>query len=189
MKVQRLFDFIQKQINEKPLEKFIGSKVDGQWKFYSTLEIQKLAKELACGLIGEGIMHGDKIGIVVYKNRPEWVIADLAIQYVGAIGVPMYPTISIREYEYIMNEAEVKLCFVGIDDLYDKVSAAQAKVPFLKNIICFDKQGGRPYWKDYLNENHVEEVEKRKENVKSEDLATIIYTSGVNLRNFGQVII
>ncbi|MBK8621892.1 MAG: long-chain fatty acid--CoA ligase [Saprospiraceae bacterium] len=178
MQVQRLFDFIQKQINEKPLEKFIGSKVDGHWKFYSTLEIQKLAKELANGLIAEGIMPGDKVGIVIYKNRPEWVIADLAIQYVGAIGVPMYPTISIREYEYIMNEAEVRLCFVGIDDLYDKVSAAQAKVPFLKNIVCFDKQGGRPYWKDYLNENHVEEVEKRKENVKSEDLATIIYTSG-----------
>ena len=75
------------------------------------------AKKLSSGLLQLGIKPGDKVGIVVYKNRPEWLIADLAIQYIGAIGIPMYPTISIREYEYIMNESEVKVCFVGMDCL------------------------------------------------------------------------
>lgn len=178
MEVSRLFDYIERQIQEGPLERFIGAKENGQWNFYSTLQIKTYARQLASGMISMGLQPGDKIGIVVYKNRPEWVIADLAIQYIGAIGVPMYPTISIREYEYIMNEAEVKLCFVGIGDLYDKVSAAQATVQSLKNIICFDKQGGRPFWKDLLNEENIEEVDTRSQQIQTEDLATIIYTSG-----------
>lgn len=178
MEVSRLFDYIERQIQEGPLERFIGAKENGKWNFYSTLQIKTYARQLASGMISMGLQPGDKIGIVVYKNRPEWVIADLAIQYIGAIGVPMYPTISIREYEYIMNEAEVKLCFVGIGDLYDKVSAAQATVQSLKNIICFDKQGGRPFWKDFLNEENNEEVDTRSQQIQTEDLATIIYTSG-----------
>lgn len=178
MEVTRLFDYIERQIQDGPLDRFIGAKENGQWNFYSTLQIKTYARQLASSMISMGLQPGDKIGIVVYKNRPEWVIADLAIQYIGAIGVPMYPTISIREYEYIMNEAEVKLCFVGIGDLYDKVSAAQATVQTLKNIICFDKQGGRPFWKDFLNEENIEEVDARIQQIQTHDLATIIYTSG-----------
>ena len=178
MQASRLFDYINKQFDEGTLEKFAGNKTEQGWKFYSTSEVIMLSRKLASGLIDLGVEKGDKIGIVVYKNRPEWLITDLAIQYIGAIGVPMYPTISSREYEYIMNEAEVKVCFIGTGDLYDKVSAAQAHVNSLKHIICFDKQGGRPFWLDYMNDTNLEMVEKISQTVKSEDLATIIYTSG-----------
>jgi len=178
MQVTRLFDYINKQFDEGTLEKFAGNKTEQGWKFYSTSEVIMLSRKLASGLIDLGVGKGDKIGIVVYKNRPEWLITDLAIQYIGAIGVPMYPTISSREYEYIMNEAEVKVCFIGTGDLYDKVSAAQAHVNSLKHIICFDKQGGRPFWLDYMNDTNLELVEKISQTVQSEDLATIIYTSG-----------
>lgn len=178
MKVTRLFEHIQNQFDEGIIQQSIGAKIDGKWTYYNTSEIIKLARELASGLVTQGIKPGDKVGIVVYKNRPEWVIADLAIMYIGAIGVPMYPTISTREYEYIMNEAEVKICFVGDGDLYDKVSLAQAKVESLKEIICFDKQGGRPYWENYCTTTNLEQVEHYSQQVKGNDLATIIYTSG-----------
>ncbi|MBK9255721.1 MAG: long-chain fatty acid--CoA ligase [Saprospiraceae bacterium] len=178
MKATRLFDYISKQYDDGPLDKFIGSNNEGKWNFYSTAEVIELSRKLASGLLDTGVNPGDKVGLVIYKNRPEWVIADLAIQYIGAIGVPMYPTISSREYEYIMNEAEVKVCFVGIGDLYDKVSQAQLKVETLKQIICFDKQGGRPYWLDFMNSNHLEKVQSLSESIKPDELATIIYTSG-----------
>lgn len=178
MQVERLFDYINKQYDEKPLEKFAGARRDGEWSFFTTGQVIELSRKLASGLIDLGIRKGDKVGIVVYKNRPEWVITDLAIQYIGAIGIPMYPTISSREYEYIMNEAEVKVCFVGSGDLYDKVSTAQAKVDTLKEIICFDKQGGRNYWFDFMNDHNLEEVESISRTITSKDLATIIYTSG-----------
>jgi long-chain acyl-CoA synthetase len=179
MKIARLFDYISKQYDEGEVANFIGSRTEsGDWKFYSTGEVISMSRRLASGLIDLGINPGDKVGIVVYKNRPEWVITDLAIQYIGAIGVPMYPTISSREYEYIMQEAEVKVCFTGAGDLYDKVTAAQAKVPTLNHIICFDKHGERPLWTDIMSDKNLEKVTSISETVKYEDLATIIYTSG-----------
>ncbi len=178
MKALRLFDYITKQFDEGPVEKFIGSGSGTDWKFYSTGEVIELSRKLASGLLELGVIPGDKVGLVVYKNRPEWVITDLAIQYIGAIGVPMYPTISSREYEYIMNEAEVKVCFVGVGDLYDKVSLAQKKVSSLKHVICFDKQDGRPYWKDFMSDTLLEKVESISQGIDINDLVTIIYTSG-----------
>jgi long-chain acyl-CoA synthetase len=178
MTVTRLFDYIYLQRAQNPLEKFVGSKSGDQWVFYSTEQIIEESRKLASGMLTAGIKPGDKVGIVVYKNRPEWIISDLAIQYIGAISIPMYPTISIREYAYIMSEAEVKMCFVGIGDLYDKVTAAQRDVPTLQHVICFDKAEGRPFWKDYMDEQNLEEVAEISSGIKSEDLATIIYTSG-----------
>jgi len=178
MKATRLFDYINHQFDEGAVAKFVGSRTDEGWKFYSTAEVIEMSRKLASGLLDLEIRPGDKIGLVVYKNRPEWVITDLAIQFIGAIGVPMYPTISSREYEYIMNEAEVKICFVGAGDLYEKVSDAQSKVDTLKQIICFDKQGGRSFWLDFMNDKNLEKVEAISQTIKSEDLATIIYTSG-----------
>ncbi len=178
MQATRLFDYIVKQYDDGDIARFAGSKIGEDWQFYSTSQVIEMSRKLASGMLDLGINPGDKVGIVVYKNRPEWLVTDLAILLIGAIGVPMYPTISSREYEYIMNEAEVKICFVGMGDLYDKVSLAQAKVDTLKEIICFDKQGGRPFWTDFMNSNNLEKVESISQNVKTEDLATIIYTSG-----------
>ncbi|MBC7884001.1 MAG: long-chain fatty acid--CoA ligase [Saprospiraceae bacterium] len=178
MQATRLFDYINKQFDDGPLDKFAGSNINGNWEFYSTATIIELSRKLASGLLEMNIKPGDKVGLVIYKNRPEWLITDLAIQYIGAIGVPMYPTISSREYEYIMNEAEVKVCFVGMGDLYDKVSSAQSKVESLKKIICFDKQGGRPFWMDYMSDKYLVAVESLSQQIGTHDLATIIYTSG-----------
>ena len=179
MKIARLFDYIVKQYDEGPMDQFIGSRNEaGEWKFYGTNEVIEISRRLASGLLDLGVQKRDKVGLVVYKNRPEWVITDLAIQYIGAVGVPMYPTISSREYEYIMNEAELKICFTGAGDLYDKVSAAKAKVDSLKHIVCFDRNGERPYWGEILNDNNLEKVQALSETIKSDDLATIIYTSG-----------
>ena len=179
MKPSRLFDYIAKQFDEGKLNQFVGAREgDGQWKFYSTGEVIEMSRKLASGLLDMGISPGDKVGIVSYKNCPEWVITDLAIQYLGAIGVPMYPTISSREYEYIMKEAEVRVCFVGPGDLYDKVAAARSNVGSLKEIVTFDKQTGRAYWLDHMNDKNLEKVEALSRNVQPEDLATIIYTSG-----------
>lgn len=179
MKIERLFDYISKQYDDGSVDKFVGSRDEaGNWNFYSTGQVIEMSRKLASGLLDMGIGRGDKVGLVVYKNRPEWVVADLAIQYIGAIGIPMYPTISSREYEYIMNEAEVKVCFTGAGDLYDKVSAAQSKVSTLKTIVSFDKHGERPYWMDIMNDKNLTKVQEISDTIKSDDLATIIYTSG-----------
>ncbi len=178
MNPTRLFDYLEYQKKNYPLEKAFGSKLSGEWKFYSTDDMLTKSRELASGLIDIGIKAGDKVSVVAYVNRPEWIVAELACQYIGAISVPLYPTISPVEYEYILEEAEVKAVFLGGEDLFDKVKKAQPNVPTLKHIYAFDKVEGRDHWESIMSKTNLDTVMTHKETIKPDDLATIIYTSG-----------
>ena len=175
----RLFDLLYSQLEKNPLEKSLnGRDTSGNWKSYSSQDVVDASEKTASGLLGLGLKPGDKVAMVVYKNRPEWVIMDFAIQMAGLISIPLYPTISVGEYEYILNEAEVKVAFCGGGDLYAKISGAQPNVPTLEHIYTFDKQDEKQFWEDIFSTDNREEVEQIKSTIKGEDLATIIYTSG-----------
>lgn len=178
MEVTRLFDFIYYQQKHCPQEKAFGYKKGSEWVYFSTDKIIEMANQASCGLIKLGIQPGDKVALIVYKNRPEWVAMDIAIQQIGAINVPVYPTISPGEYEYIFNDAGVKIAFVGEGDLYDKVSSKFHAIPSLTEIYTLDKMTDRKYWKDIFTTEGQEIVDDRKAGVKPEELATLIYTSG-----------
>ncbi len=178
MEVTRLFEYIYYQQKYHPLKKSIGHKETGQWKYYSTDEIIDTANKISYGLMKMGLEPGDKVALISYKNCPEWVMMDIGMQQLGIVNVPVYPTISSGEYEYIFNDAEVKYCFVGEGDLYEKVKKAQANIPSLKEIYTFYKQDGRKYWKDLFSEGDADALQARKDAVKPDDLATLIYTSG-----------
>ncbi len=175
----RLFDLLYRQCETNPLEASMSARdASGNWKSYSTNEVKMYAEQAASGLVKLGFKPGDKIALVIYKNRPEWVIMDFALQMAGLISIPMYPTISISEFEYILNEAEVKAAFCGDLDLYDKLSSTQKKVPSLKRIYSFDKVDGRPYWEELFEPLGLDKVEEIRNKITGEDLVTIIYTSG-----------
>ncbi len=178
MTTMRLFDFIYHQQKNNPLKKSIGSRLNGEWKYYSTDEIIERANKFSCGLLKLGVKKNDKIALITYKNRAEWSIADIGIQQIGAITVPVYPTISPREYEYIFNDAEIKYCFLGTDDLCDKVGIARKKVPSLLDIYTFDRQEGMKFWEDIFTDEGLPEVKKIMDSIEPKELATIIYTSG-----------
>ncbi len=174
----RLFDFIYHQQKNNPLEKSIGSKLNGTWKYFSTDEVIERANKFSCGLLKLGVKKNDKIALITYKNRAEWSIADIGIQQIGAITVPVYPTISPREYEYIFNDAEIKYCFLGTDDLCEKVGIARQQVPSLIDIYTFDRQEGMKFWEDIFTDEGLPEVKKIMDSIQPKELATIIYTSG-----------
>lgn len=178
MEVTRLFEFIQYQKQNHPLEKAFGHRIDGAWKYYSTDDIIEMANQVSRGLLKLGVEKGDRIALIVYENRPEWIIMDIGIQQIGAINVPVYPTISPGEYEYIFNDASVDYCFVGIDDLYDKVAQAKPNIKSLKEIYTFDQQEGRKHWKEIFTDEGQDQVEARMKDVLPHELATLIYTSG-----------
>lgn len=178
MEPTRLFDFIYHQLSHYPQQQAYGSRQQGQWRYYSTSEFIEAANRVSRGLLKLGVRPGDKIGLVVYENCVEWAIMDLGMLQIGAINVPVYPTISSREYAYIFNDARVKYCFAGRGDLYDKVNKAKAEVPSLLDIYTFDRQPGRPCWEDIFTDEGQEEVERIKASIRPEELATIIYTSG-----------
>ena len=175
--VTRLFDLIYFQQETFPLEHCLGEKIEGSWTFLSTEQVILQAESLASGMLASGWPPGSKIGIVTYQNCPAWTITDLAIQMAGMISIPLYPTISSREYAYILKEAEVMAVFMGPGDLYQKISAIREEVPTLKHLIGFENQDDLPNWSALFKAPSAA-LQTVREKVRPEDLFTIIYTSG-----------
>lgn len=179
-KITRLFDFIQYQKDNYPLDDALAGKENGEWIKYSTDDYLNLGNKLSRALLELGVQPGDRIGLVS-NNRPEWNIVDLAVLQIGAVNVPIYPTISSSEYEFIFNNAEIKFVFVSDKEIYKKVNAIFDNVASLQEIFSFDSIDGVRKWTDILDIatiDYQEKVEQLKSQVKGSDLATLIYTSG-----------
>ncbi|KAA9325430.1 AMP-dependent synthetase/ligase [Adhaeribacter soli] len=180
MDFTRAFDILPLQLQKYPQPDCMASKINGQWQKYTTRQTIDQANKVSLGLLKLGLKKNDKVAIVS-MNRPEWVFVDYGIQQVGAVGVPMYPTITEEDYRYIFNDAEVKVVFVSDRNLYNKVMAATANIPGILEIYTFDDVPGAKCWKELLKLAEGEDpqqLEPLKAAISPEDLLTIIYTSG-----------
>lgn len=184
---KRLFDCLQWQMENGPLEDLLAGKDGGTWKTYSTQQVIELVNQLSAGMLSMGISCGDMSPVgrdkiaILSKNRPEWMIVDLAVQQIGAILTPLYPTINVKELEFVLNDAGVKMAFVNDEELYLKVLSVQSKVPSLQHIFTFEKVAQAAHWKDVVrncDEECLKQLPAISARIKPEDLATIIYTSG-----------
>jgi long-chain acyl-CoA synthetase len=184
---RRLFDCIQYHLERKPLDDMLAGKESGQWKKYSTAEIKNIVDNLSAGLISLGISCGDmkaesrdKVAILC-KNRPEWVMLDMAVQQIGAILVPVYPTINVNELEFVLKDAQVKMIFVNDEELFLKVLSLKERVPCLKEIFTFEHVANAKHWKEITalsTPQLIDQIKPIADKIDYEDLATIIYTSG-----------
>ena len=181
VEVTRLFDFPYYQLETYNLEKAFSSKVGGNWQSITTQQYIDQANQISRGLINLGVKPNDKIAVISSTNRTEWNICDIGILQTGAQNVPIYPTISEEDYEYVLNHSESIYCFVSDIEVLTKINKIKSKTS-LKAIYTFDDILGEKSWneilesgKDTSSQNLVEE---RKNNVNTDDLATLIYTSG-----------
>ncbi|MBU2019836.1 MAG: long-chain fatty acid--CoA ligase [Bacteroidetes bacterium] len=179
MAVTRLFDLPFHQLENYPQVGMFVTKVEGHWQKLSTNTFVQLAEANARGLVGMGVQPGDKIGLIS-TNRYEWNVLDIAIQMAGAIGVPLYPNISEKDYTYILNDANLKHVVVGTQELMDKMNSIKDSTPSVLSCFSMDETTGDHWSKiaEYGNPELQAEVDKRKAAITSEQLATIIYTSG-----------
>ncbi len=186
--IKRLFDFPYYQLENAPLEKSLVTKVNGKWESLSTREYLEKANAVSRGLLRLGIQPNDKIAIISSSNRTEWNIMDIGILQTGAQNVPIYPTISENDYEYVLNHSEAIYCFVSDKEVLDKLNTIRNNTA-LKGVYCFDEINGCDNWKEILelgkDESNQDEIEKRKDAVNENDLATLIYTSGTTGRPKG----
>lgn len=183
MKLTRLFDLIPYQISTYDKAVALARKEAGVWKTYSSKDLKRIVDNLSLAFLQSGIDSGDKVAIIS-ENRPEWNFVDFALQQIGAISVPMYPTITSEDYAYIFDHAEVKMIFVGDEVIYSKA----ADVAGDRVIYSFDQLDGVAHWSilDQKGESgDLAVLEEKKNQVKSEDLFTIIYTSGTTGRPKG----
>ncbi|WP_285268605.1 AMP-dependent synthetase/ligase [Kaistella rhinocerotis] len=189
MTIKRIFDFPKHALENYPREDMFVTKYNGKWEKTSTQEFHNMANRISRGLLKLGIKPGDKISLITTATRTEWAVMDMGISQIGAVSVPVYPTISSEDYDYIFNNAEIQYCFVSDRDLLDKVLKIKGNVPSLKGIFTFDLIEGSANWHEVLdlgNDDSTQgEVEDLANSINSEDLATIIYTSGTTGRPKG----
>jgi long-chain acyl-CoA synthetase len=184
----RLFDCINYQLERYPKDDMLAAKDEGGiWRKYSTGEVREIVDKLSAGLVhlnmgpNDGSIEGrDKIA-VISSNRPEWMFLDLAVQQIGAVLTPIYPTISVGELEFVLNDAQVKLVFVNNKEMYDKVQSIRDKTPSVKAIFTFDYVQPSLHWEEILTKGTEADTQTMigiRNSINSEDLCTIIYTSG-----------
>ncbi len=186
--IKRLFDFPYYQLENFNLQKSLVTNYNGNWKATSTQEYIDKANAISRGLLRLGVQPNDKIAIISTNNRTEWNICDIGILQTGAQNVPIYPTISKEDYEYVLNHSESTYCFVSDETILEKLNQIKGNTK-LKAVYTFDEISGETNWNEVLtlgeDKSNQDEVEARKNDVKPEDLATLIYTSGTTGRPKG----
>lgn len=182
MTIKRIFDFAHHASENYSREDMFNTKYNDEWEKTSTKDFINLGNKISRGLLKLGIQPGDKIALITSATRTEWAVMDLGIAQIGAVSVPVYPTISPEDYDFIFNNAEVQYCFVSDTELYEKVMKIKNNVTSLKGVFTFDEVDGAPNWNEILDlgkdESTQNEVDDLANSINSEDLATIIYTSG-----------
>ena len=177
----RLFDFAYHQLATNPQQKCFNTKVGNRWIATSTQSYIDQANCISRALLRLGVKPKDKIAVVTATNRVEWSILDIAVLQIGAVNVPLYPTISSSDFQYIINHSDAVLCFVSDKELAKKVSKIKDNTQ-LRDIYSFDTAEGISSWNSLLKwgeeQSNQTEVDLLKTQVKGTNLATIIYTSG-----------
>jgi long-chain acyl-CoA synthetase len=183
----RLFDCLAYHLERTPVSDMLAAKENGQWRKYDTTEVKGLVDRLSAGLLKLDVSgkdmtpeNRDKVAILC-KNRPEWVMLDLAVLQIGAVLTPIYPTISVNDLEFVLKDAQVKIAFVNDEESFHKVMSIKNRIPCLKYIYTFEHVANANHWKELLasaDEATIARIPAIAEKIKNEDLATIIYTSG-----------
>jgi len=187
--IKRLFDFPYYQLEKFNLNQALVTKYNGEWIGTSTEEYIAKANKISRALLRIGVNPNDKIAIISTSNRTEWNIMDIGILQIGAQDVPIYPTISEEEYAYVLNHSESKYCFVSDEEVLAKVNKIKDQVPSLQEVYSFDQIMNTKNWSELLelgeDESNQGEVDRIKDSISEDDLATIIYTSGTTGRPKG----
>jgi len=180
MAITRIFDLLDEYLKQ-PKQDALAAKVKGTWKKYSTADFVNNSYNLSSGLINLGIKPEDKIGIIA-NNRPEWNFADYATQLCGAISVPIYPTISESDLEFIIKDADTRLFFISNAELHEKVKRVASKVKPDLLIYSFDEVPGANHWSELTKSGEhnprKKDITEITAGIGSNDLVTILYTSG-----------
>jgi len=179
----RVFDLVPHFVEKYGYkDDMVACKDNGEWVKYSGQKFAELTDAISVGLIQLGVMPGDRVG-VISNNCPQWNMVDFAAQQAGAILVPIYPTVRHSDYEHIINHAAPKVIFVEGKLIYGKVRDIIETMEERPAVISFKEVEDVKSIDAFIGEVKVDEALKkelkaREDAVDTDDVATIIYTSG-----------
>ncbi|MCK5775909.1 MAG: long-chain fatty acid--CoA ligase [Bacteroidales bacterium] len=182
MEVTRIFDLLTRYENNfKPKDDVLAGKENGQWVKHDLKKYTETANNVSYALMSLGIKKGDKVA-TISNNRPEWNFVDMGIMQVGAVHVPVYPTISADDYQYILKHAEVAYVFVSGKDLIRKIGHILESIDNIKGVYTFSEVDGYKHFDDFISIGKSKKNESKLNDIKAsidkDDVATLIYTSG-----------
>lgn len=180
MAITRIFDILPLLKTNYQKKKLFSKKRNGQWETFSTNEFVTSCHQISLGLAEIGIKKDDKIAIVSY-NRFEWTAIDFGVQQLGAVSVPIYPTLTPEDIRYIFQNSETKIVFVETQELYDKVQVAIKDLPNIEAVYTLETIGGATHWSELLalgKDKEERSLDVYRSQVTEDDVLTIIYTSG-----------
>jgi long-chain acyl-CoA synthetase len=182
MEVTRLFDLLPYYKNNfKAKDDVLAGKENGKWIKYSIDQYIETAASISYGLLKLGVSPGDKIA-TISNNRPEWNFVDMGILQIGAVHVPIYPTISESDYKYILAHSEVKFLFISGKEIMRKIETLLPDMPAIKGVYSFKPVDGVKHLDELIELGKAnaapEKIESIKAAITPENLATLIYTSG-----------
>ncbi len=182
MEITRIFDLLPRY--EKSFRKkddALAGKVNKKWVKYSIGDFRQNADKISWALLEMGITKGDKIA-TISSNRPEWNFVDFGVLQIGAVHVPVYPTISENDYRYILNHSEVKVIFIEDTKLYRKIKHIVPEMPNIIGVYSFVEVEGVKHLSELYKKGEASNDRKKLDSIMSgisaEDTATMIYTSG-----------
>jgi long-chain acyl-CoA synthetase len=183
MSVERTFDLLSRYKEQFVQEEALCYKQNGQWVKYSSEEYIENSHQFSYGLLEMGLERGDKI-MTISNNRPEWNFADMGMSMIGVIHVPVFTSLSVAEYKYIILHSEAKLIMVSDKKLHGILMCATEAFGIHVPVYSFDEISGVKNWKEIVADGklnahkHRENVEIIKSTIRPRDFASLIYTSG-----------
>jgi long-chain acyl-CoA synthetase len=173
------------QASRQPSKPFLWDKRDGRYQPLGWAEAAREVRRLALGLRSLGISRGDRVALVS-ENRPEWIIADLAIMSAGGITVPAYVTHTIDDLRHVFANSGARAVIVSQTSLSARVLAAANQVDAVQTVIAIEPAAGQASAVDLLSWTEVlarsteqpDDIAELVAGIESDDVACLIYTSG-----------
>ena len=177
MKISRIFDLLEQNTEKYASDTIVlAGKNKGKWETYTSAEYHENVDALSKGLLSMGVKKDDKIATIIY-NCPEWNFFDMALMQIGAIQVPIYPTISEANYDYILKEAEVKLIIVSDSEVFERIKNIVPNIPSLMDVYSIQETEGLKHWKEIQEKGKVSftgDLSSIRDGIDTHDVATII---------------
>lgn len=180
--VNRIFDLLNPEVCKYNTEGAIFSwQPQNTLIAYSFSQYRFISHSIAASFIKHGIAKGDRVATVI-SNRPEWNFFDMGILLAGAIQVPIYPTLSLEQYAFILNDAGVKAIVVNDEIVFKRLGRVLSSIDSLQLIISVDACAGVASLNDFIEEFRTykafDEVNEVTQSIDEKAIASIIYTSG-----------
>jgi len=187
--IPELYKYLTEDFGPKKGGYAIQHKVDNVYKGITYQQMKEETDLLTFGLYALGLKKGDCIALIS-ENRPEWVYADFAMQLLGIINVPLYPSLTSDSIEYILNDSESKAIVVSTGFQLNKVQKVMKNCRHLKHIIILNDHDDVSATENLFTFKQIQEkgksiqqsnpdlLQKSAAEIKEDDVCTIIYTSG-----------